>query len=255
MQRAFTIFSIEAILVLASPSFGQSRATRPTPGPSAEEFVNPSLAQIFGGFERVVTTKSNLWFAGLGTASSLAVWPYDDEISSDLKDDDLQELELELPAKLGSFFVVSGAALATQLVGRLAGSPNAANTGLYLFEGFMATQLVTFFPKVLVARTRPDSTNSLSFPSGHSSGMFAVASVLDKRYGHWFGIPSYVIAGVVGISRIKKQKHFATDVLAGATLGTIIGRSFVPDRDENSHSALAPSFGREYLGLSFYYQF
>ncbi len=43
-------------------------------------------------------------------------------------------------------------------------------------------------------------------------------------YGHQIGIPLYVFAGFVGLSRTSDNKHFLSDVLFGAALGTAIGR-------------------------------
>jgi len=64
-----------------------------------------------------------------------------------------------------------------------------------------------------------------SFPSGHTSTAFAVASVLTSGYKDklWVGITSYSVATLVGLSRIHDGDHWASDVLAGAALGTFIG--------------------------------
>jgi membrane-associated phospholipid phosphatase len=64
-----------------------------------------------------------------------------------------------------------------------------------------------------------------SFPSGHTTTAFAVASVLAYGYKDkiWVGITSYTIASLVGLSRINDGKHWASDVIAGAALGTFIG--------------------------------
>jgi membrane-associated phospholipid phosphatase len=43
-------------------------------------------------------------------------------------------------------------------------------------------------------------------------------------YGHYLGIPLYLFAGYVGFSRISDNKHFLSDVIFGAALGTAIGR-------------------------------
>ena len=86
---------------------------------------------------------------------------------------------------------------------------------------------MTSLIKVSVGRERPDGSGnrfSSSFPSGHVSGSFALASTIDTMYGHYFGIPLYLFAGYVGFSRMSDNKHFLSDVVFGAALGTAIGR-------------------------------
>jgi membrane-associated phospholipid phosphatase len=81
--------------------------------------------------------------------------------------------------------------------------------------------------KVAVGRERPSGENDQSFPSGHASNAFALATVAERHYGWKIGVPAYVIAGVVGASRIQQDKHYVSDVVAGATLGYIVGRTVV----------------------------
>jgi len=85
---------------------------------------------------------------------------------------------------------------------------------------------VTYFLKYSVGRERPNSENYRSFPSGHTSNSFAAAAVIHELYGDTFGAIAYAIATMVGISRINDNKHYLSDVLVGAGIGTAIGRGF-----------------------------
>jgi len=71
----------------------------------------------------------------------------------------------------------------------------------------------------------PLTSNYTSFPSGHTTTAFAVASVLAMGYRDkiWVVVTSYTIAGLVGISRIHDGDHWGSDVIAGAALGSFIG--------------------------------
>jgi membrane-associated phospholipid phosphatase len=81
--------------------------------------------------------------------------------------------------------------------------------------------------KVAVGRERPNSQDEKSFPSGHTSNSFALAAVAERHYGWKLGVPAYLLAGLVGASRIQQDKHYLSDVVAGATLGYIVGRTVV----------------------------
>lgn len=95
-------------------------------------------------------------------------------------------------------------------------------------------------------RSRPDGSNTLSFPSGHTSSAFAMASVFDAHYGPKVGIPAYAAAAAIGLSRIESNKHHLSDVLAGATLGYLVGHSVsksngLPERGREPRFSLTPA--------------
>jgi membrane-associated phospholipid phosphatase len=108
-----------------------------------------------------------------------------------------------------------------------------ARDGAFRSFSYDATQAVivnglyTQILKSAVGRTRPDGSNRVSFPSGHTSSAFALATVAERHYGWKVGVPSYLAAGAIGLSRIERSKHYLSDVLAGATLGVITARTVV----------------------------
>jgi undecaprenyl-diphosphatase len=86
-----------------------------------------------------------------------------------------------------------------------------------------ASGLVTELLKGAVNRQRPDGNTSgrwdSSFPSGHATGAFAAALITAERY-HKLAIPAYLGATVVGLSRIYLGRHYPSDVVTGAAIGT-----------------------------------
>ncbi len=96
-----------------------------------------------------------------------------------------------------------------------------------LSQAIFVNTVYTFALKNAVHRTRPDGSNRLSFPSGHTSSAFAAASVLESHYGPRVGVPAYTLASLIGASRLASRAHHVSDVVAGAALGFVVGRTVV----------------------------
>ena len=103
-----------------------------------------------------------------------------------------------------------------------------------------------------MSRTRPNGENDNAFPSGHTSTTFAAATVATHYYGWKVGVPTYAIAALVGASRVEKGKHYLSDVVFGATLGYIAGRTAVRGTQrslERRRMTLLPVVGWDRAGL------
>src|SRR5690606_2170419 len=98
-----------------------------------------------------------------------------------------------------------------------------------------ATILVTQGLKEAFPSRRPDGSDNKSFPSGHTSTSFAAAATLHNRYGWEAGLPAYVVASFVGLSRVEAKKHRIGDVLVGAAIGTATGHLITTKKDDSIH--------------------
>ena len=96
-----------------------------------------------------------------------------------------------------------------------------------------ATRLATDGLKSTIHEERPDESDDRSFPSGHTSMSFASAATLHKRYGWKYGVPAYAVATFVGAARVKADKHFVHDVIAGAVLGEAAGWLITTRKDSS----------------------
>ncbi len=77
-----------------------------------------------------------------------------------------------------------------------------------------------------VKATRPDDSDRLSFPSGHTAIAFTNAILLFQEYkeaNFWYASSGFVFATATGILRIANNKHFSSDVLTGAGIGLASG--------------------------------
>lgn len=71
---------------------------------------------------------------------------------------------------------------------------------------------------------RPDGSNQHSFPSGHTATAFMTASMLSKEYGGrspWISVGAYTVAAGTGLMRMANNKHWLSDVMAGAGIGIL----------------------------------
>jgi membrane-associated phospholipid phosphatase len=121
-------------------------------------------------------------------------------------------------------------------------------------EAVVVNGIYTAGFKNAVKRERPDGSDRLSFPSGHTSSMFSLASVANAHYGPRVGVPAFALAAAVGLSRVERGKHNVSDVLAGATLGFVVGRSVAHDngvapRGRSTRFALTPSTDARGAGM------
>ena len=87
--------------------------------------------------------------------------------------------------------------------------------------------------KNIVQRPRPFVTfadlqiiiptpSEFSFPSGHTSSSFAAAAVFYRHLPKKLGIPSVILAGLIGFSRLYVGVHYPTDVIAGVLMGILL---------------------------------
>ena len=115
-------------------------------------------------------------------------------------------------------------------VGLLEHNNDLRDKGLQTGIAVGATIVETYFLKKVFARPRPFVTHpdiipysfetDASFPSGHTSAAFSLATSLSLNYPKWYIIaPSFLWASATGYSRLYLGVHYPTDVLAGAILG------------------------------------
>ncbi|MBX2826633.1 MAG: phosphatase PAP2 family protein [Flavobacteriaceae bacterium] len=85
-----------------------------------------------------------------------------------------------------------------------------------------SAMLLTHTLKHLIHKQRPEGRERYdSFPSGHTASAFSGASFIQKRYGWKYAWPAYILATVVGVSRMEGPDgyHDIWDVIAGASVG------------------------------------
>lgn len=161
-------------------------------------------------------TATYLWAGGL--ASLLLVRPLDSQLKKDWGQHTVLPAE---QSNIGDRYISFGFNIAFALSQLWWDQEN----GISHVRGLIYTTGITHALKVTTQRRRPDDSDPFSFPSGHTSAAFSTATSLTYAYGWKAAFPAYGLAILSGLSRIADDKHWASDVVAGAFLGIIWGRA------------------------------
>jgi membrane-associated phospholipid phosphatase len=187
--------------------------------------------------------------------ASVGVAPLDKSIASRLQNPNVQENRMlgntativKTIADPGSFLIGAG----LYAYGRLAKNERAADLGLHGTEALAIGAGIGNVLKGIVGRARPykdvnnphdyvafrgfgNGTDYRSFPSGHTIAAFAAASAVTSETSRWWPKSVWFIAptmyggaAAVGASRMYNNKHWASDVITGAAIGTFAGLKVV----------------------------
>jgi membrane-associated phospholipid phosphatase len=104
------------------------------------------------------------------------------------------------------------------------GKNNFANRTALLLKSELLMLAITYPLKKIVGEPRPDTGARNSFPSGHTAQAFAAATFLAKEYGDehpFIAISAYALASGIGVLRVMNNRHWSSDVLAGAGIGIL----------------------------------
>jgi membrane-associated phospholipid phosphatase len=146
-------------------------------------------------------------------------------------------------------WAIAGGLLAGGLITK---NPEMRDTGRDAIEAAAFAGLLTVIFKPVFGRERPEQSDGQtifhgfssryeSFPSGHATIAWAVASVVAMRTEGWI-VPTvaYTLATLVAFDRVNDGKHFIADVFTGAAIGVAVGR-FVVGRHRGGGNEGAPS--------------
>lgn len=128
--------------------------------------------------------------------------------------------------------VVVGGSL---LVGGLTEGNTGVRKGIAIISGMALGSWPTNLTKLVAGRKRPRTgagsldlepfSGNKSFPSGHTTFIFSVAGSIDEvTESPWLAGVAYGLAGLTGFERIYDDRHWLSDVVAGALMGTLTGR-------------------------------
>jgi membrane-associated phospholipid phosphatase len=183
---------------------------------------------------------------GIGAGSAGLAHLEDDYVVSHATGNEDADKAFALGQWVGSMYVQVGSAVGLWAVGRYVVAPiedeprtnKVSEIGFDLIRAQILSQGVTQGMKLAFRRDRPTG-ECCAFPSGHAAAAFAAAAVLERHVGYRASWPAMLGATYVAASRLVDNRHFLSDVLMGAAVGTASGWTVVGRRGPNQF-ALQP---------------
>lgn len=170
----------------------------------------------------------NLYIAGIGGGLAGLAHPWDVSFNAHLESHlDGVNTFFAAGKYIGNTPEQVALSLGTYAYGHFFDAPKVAHLGMDLLQAQILAEMMVEPLKFTVRRERPDGSNNLSFPSGHSAVTFATATVIERHLGWRKSVLAYVIASYVAMSRLHDDKHYLSDVIFGAAVGSIAGRTVV----------------------------
>jgi hypothetical protein len=113
---------------------------------------------------------------------------------------------------------------------------------------------------------RPDGSTNNSFPSGHTTNAFVAAEFLHQEYKHispWYSVAGYSLATATALMRIYNNRHWMSDVLAGAGIGMAATKASYflypkikeqfKGKGKEMNAVIVPFYGNNAAGISAVY--
>jgi len=195
-------------------------------------------------------------YLGAGFAVlTVAMFPVDQRLAAHLQHSGAEKSHFLKNASRGFEYMADPGSIVIGVglygAGRLARWQNVADLGLHGLEAVALSGAITNVIKDLAGRARPYFTQDTSasnfafgrgfksgdyqsFPSGHTTAAFAAASAVTSESQRWWPQGIWIVAPVmyggatmVGLSRMYNNKHWASDVVLGAGIGTFSGLKVV----------------------------
>ena len=162
-------------------------------------------------------------------------------------------------------FIPAASVYALNIAG-IKGKNNLKNETIILVTSLGIAAATVYTLKKTTHEMRPDASSNDSFPSGHTAFAFAGAEFLLQEYKDksiWYGIGGYTIATATGILRVYNNRHWLSDVVAGAGIGilsTKVAYWINPylkekilhtEKSNNSSTFICPFYTDKEMGLCF----
>lgn len=220
------IWIVSLLLVVSTSARGQQPQTfkHPAADPQHDLTAGEFFRDLGGALKGLIAADNILPAAGWGGAYGLATWPE-------------QDLEKHFapggvwgnwsaPGRyMGNPALLGGASIGLFALSRKSQDRRFRSLSYALVQGSIMSSAIVQSLKPTLQRLRPSGEDHLSFPSGHASDSFLYATIFAEHFGWKAAVPGYAFASYVAATRLADRKHHLTDVVAGAGIGYVIGRT------------------------------
>ena len=145
------------------------------------------------------------------------------------------------------------------------GKNNTKDKTIILATSYLLMGLTVNAFKQTASVERPDGTSLNSFPSGHTATAFLGAELLYQEYKDvsvWYGVSGFVVAAGTGAFRMYNNRHWLTDVVAGAGIGILSAKAgywlypitskwFTKKKSTDTKTAMIPFYDGKSTGFGF----
>jgi membrane-associated phospholipid phosphatase len=151
------------------------------------------------------------------------------------------------------------------------GKNNLKDRSIILASSYLMMSVTVLALKSITKVERPDGSSNNSFPSGHTANAFVGAEFMYQEYKDksiWYGISGYVVATATGAFRVVNNRHWVTDVVAGAGIGILttkaaywmypyLNKKFFTkkEKEKKVSSMVLPYYNGKQLGCGLVMQF
>ncbi len=183
-------------------------------------------------------------------------------LNSDIKNELKEHIDEKISIDDFSQYLPAASIYGLDFLG-IKGKNNIKDKTIILTTSYLIMGLTVNTFKITASVERPDGSSFNSFPSGHTATAFMGAELLYQEYKDisvWYGVSGYIVAAGTGAFRIYNNRHWLTDVAAGAGIGILsakagywlyptISKLFTKNKSSNRKSVFLPYYDGKTTGV------
>lgn len=184
--------------------------------------------------------------------------------NSEISEEVVEHIDKRITIDDFSQYVPAASVYALEAFG-VKGKNNVKDKSIILATSFLLMTATVTGLKSITKVERPDGTSNNSFPSGHTATAFMGAEFLYQEYKDvsvWYGVSGYAVATFTGAFRMYNNRHWFTDVVAGAGIGILsvkagywlfptVNKLFASKSNPNKKSAFVPYYDGKQVGFGY----
>jgi hypothetical protein len=185
-------------------------------------------------------------------------------INAEVKEEVNENIDHKLTIDDFSQYVPAASLYGLSALG-IKGKNNLRDKTIILATSYLIMGLTVESLKKITHVERPDGSSFNSFPSGHTATAFMGAELMYQEYkevSSWYGIAGYAVAAGTGAFRMYNNRHWLTDVMAGAGIGILSAKAaywlyptvndlLSSKKHKNRKSAFLPYYDGKQMGFGF----